>query len=89
MTTLEEPGLFAPPTRLRQPAFWMALVALTLLILGLLAIAMPDLVSGSVVFAISADHGLRQADVVGLALLFIGSGLIWITGLIWQWQHTR
>ena len=30
MTTLEDPLLFAPPRRLRQPAFWMSLLSLAL-----------------------------------------------------------
>ena len=89
MTTLEDPGAFAPPARLRQPAFWMSLVALSLLIVGLFAIAISDSVSGPVVWAMGPDHGLRQADIVGAMLLLLGSSLIWLTGLIWQWRHTH
>jgi hypothetical protein len=89
MTTLEDPGLFAPPTRLRQPAFWMSLIALVFLIVGLCAIAIPDAMSGPVVWEMSADHGLRQADLIGALLLLVGSSLIWITSLVWQWRHTH
>jgi len=89
MTTLEDPGLFAPPTRLRQPAFWMSLIALAFLIVGLCAIAIPDDMSGPVMWEMSADHGLRQADLIGAISLLLGSVLIWITGYVWQWQHTH
>jgi len=67
----------------------MSLIALSFLLLGLMAIALPDSLSGPVVWEGSADHGLRQADMIGLALMALGSGLIWITGLIWQWRHPR
>jgi len=89
MTTLDDPGSYAPPARSRQPAFWMAFVAILLLICGLFAIAVPDSMSGPVVREFGANHGLRQADVIGLILLVLGSGLVWITGLIWQWRYTR
>jgi uncharacterized membrane protein YhaH (DUF805 family) len=89
MTALDDPSqLFPPPARLRRLEFWMALVALLLLLAGLLAIALPDSISGTIVWAFGADHGLRQADVIGAALLAAGSALIWITGLVWQWLHT-
>ena len=89
MTTLDESHLFPPPARLRRLDFWMALIALLLLSVGLLAISLPDSISGPVVWAFSADHGLRQADVIGATLLAAGSALVWITGLVWQWLSTR
>ena len=89
MTTLEDPGAFAPPARLRQPAFWMSLAALLLLVLGLCAVAIPDSLSGPVVWVMDSEHGLRQADVIGALLLLSGSSLIWLTGFIWQWRHTH
>jgi hypothetical protein len=67
----------------------MAFVAIVLLIGGLSATALPDSMSGPVVWEFSAKHGLREADVIGLTLLVLGSGLVWITGLIWQWRYTR
>jgi hypothetical protein len=89
MTALDESHLFPPPARLRRLDFWMALIALLLLSSGLWAIALPDSVSGAVVWAFDADHGLRQADVMGAALIAAGSALIWITGLVWQWRRTH
>ena len=89
MTALDEAHLFPPPARLRRLDFWMALIALLLLFAGLGAVALPDSISGTVVWALNADHGLRQADVIGAVLIIAGSALIWITGLVWQWQRTH
>ena len=89
MTALDESDLFPPRARLRRLEFWMALVALLLLLAGLWAVALPDSISGAIIWAFSAEHGLHQADVIGAALLTAGSALIWITGLAWQWLHTH
>ncbi len=90
MSSLDEPGLFAaPPMPLRRLVSWMALAGLLLLFLGMLVVALPDPVSGPVVWTFSADHGLRQADVVGSALLATGSALTWLMLLIWQWRCTH
>jgi hypothetical protein len=83
--TTKDPGFFPPPVRVRQPAFWMALLSLSFLIGGLVFTALPDSISGPVAWRLSAQHGLRQADVIGLALLATGIGLTWLAGWIWQW----
>ena len=88
MTEQDESHLFPPPARLRRLDFWMALIALLLLFAGLGAAALPDSISGTVVWVLNADHGLRQADVIGAALITAGSALIWIMGLVWQWRCT-
>ena len=88
MTEPDEAHLFPPPARLRRLDFWMALIALLQLFAGLGIVALPDSISGTVVWALNADHGLRQADVIGAALIIVGSALIWITGLVWQWRRT-
>jgi hypothetical protein len=67
----------------------MALAALLLLLLGLLVVALPDSISGPVVWTLNADHGLRVADVVGVPMMMTGSALTWIISLIWQWQQTH
>jgi hypothetical protein len=89
MTALDEAHLFPPPARLRRLDFWMALIALSLLSSGLWAIALPDSISSTVAWGFNADLGLRQTDVIGAALIVAGSALIWITGLVWQWQRTH
>ncbi len=89
MTALQDPGLLGPPARLRRPAFWMALLSLSFLIGGLVLVAIPDSISGHVAWTFTANHGLRQADVLGLALLAVGIGLTWLTGWVWQWRQTR
>jgi len=71
---------------LRRPMFWTALAGLTLLLLGLLVIALPDSASGQVVWELSANHGFRSADVMGSMLLGAGSLLTWLMFLVWQWQ---
>ncbi len=78
---------------LRQPAVWATVLALSLLLLGLLAIALPNSASGPVIWTWVADYGfrdgLRLADAVGLIMLGVGSVLIWIMGLIRQWRYTH
>ena len=74
---------------LRQPSFWLALAALSLLLLGLATITLPDSISGSVVWELGSNHGARLADVVGALMLASGSALIWIVSLIQQWQYTH
>jgi hypothetical protein len=90
VSILDDSGLLAnPPRPLRRPAFWMALAAWVLLLLGLSLVAAPDSISGPVVWAINAEHGLRTADAIGSAMLVMGSALTWIISLIWQWQQTH
>jgi hypothetical protein len=90
VSVLDDPGLLAsPPMPLRRPVFWMALAALSLLLLGLLAVALPDSISGPVVWTLDANHGLRLADAIGVAMMVTGSALTWIISLIWQWQQTH
>jgi hypothetical protein len=74
---------------LRQPSFWLALAALSLLLLGLATITLPDSISGLVVWKLDSNHGARLADVVGALMLASGSALIWIISLIQQWQYTH
>ena len=74
---------------LRRLVFWMALAGLSLLLLGLLAVALPDSMSGPVMWTLSANHGLRKADVIGAALLAAGSALTWLMLLVWQWRYTQ
>jgi len=74
---------------LRRPVFWLALLALMLVLLGLAAIALPNALSGPVVWSFDKSHGLRLADVIGMALAAAGSVLTWIISLIWQWRCAR
>jgi hypothetical protein len=90
VSALDDPGLLAPrPMPLRQPLFWLALAALSLLLLGLATIALPDSMSGQVMWELDSNHGARLADVVGVLMLASGSVLIWIVSLIHQWQYTH
>lgn len=90
MSSLDESGLLTyPPMPLRRLVFWMALAGLSLLLLGLLAVALPDSMSGPVIWTLSANHGFRKADLIGSALLAIGSALTWLILLVWQWRYTQ
>jgi len=90
VSSLDDPGpLTCSPMPLRRLVFWMALAGLSLLLLGLLVVALPDSMSGPVVWTFSANHGLRQADVIGSALLATGSVLTWLMLLVWQWRYTH
>ncbi len=88
MSTLDDAGLFQPPARLRHPVLWVALAALLLLLLGLMAIALPDTISGPVIWSL-LGYGIHLADGIGLTMLASGSGMIWIVSLIRQWQFTH
>ncbi len=90
MSTLDDPGLFPRrPVPLRQPSFWLLLMALSALLVGLAAIALPDSISGPVVWMFDVHHGLRMADVIGMPMLASGSAMIWIISLIRQWRCTH
>lgn len=90
MSTLDDPGLLPRrPVPLRQASFWLVLVALSSLLLGLATIALPDSISGPVMWMFDAGHGLRMADVIGALMLAGGSALIWIISLIRQWRCTH
>jgi hypothetical protein len=90
VSTLDDPGLFPRrPMPLRQPSFWLASIALSLLLLGLVTVALPDFASGPLVWMLDAGHGLRWADVIGTLMLVSGSALIWTISLIRQWQCTH
>ncbi len=89
MSALDEPGLLAsPPMPLRRPGVWMGLLALLLLFSGLGAIALPDGLSGPVLW-VCTGYPVHQADVAGLAMLAAGSVLSWTISLVRQWQYTH
>jgi hypothetical protein len=90
VSSLDESGLLTyPPMPLRRFMFWMALAGLLLLLLGLLAVALPDSMSGPVLWTLSADHGFRKADLIGSVLLAAGSAWTWLMLLVWQWRYTQ
>jgi hypothetical protein len=90
VNSLDESGLLTYlPMPLRRLVFWMALAGLSLLLLGLLAVALPDSMSGPVMWTLSANHGFRKADLIGEALLATGSALTWLMLLVWQWRYTH
>jgi len=58
-------------------------------LVGLATIALPDSLSGPVMWMFDARHGLRMADVIGMLMLASGSAMIWIISLIRQWRCTH
>jgi hypothetical protein len=65
-----------------------ALALLTILV-GFLALALPDSYEGPVLYSFDAAHSVRTLDGVGLALLAVGGTLAWGAGLLWQWRMGR
>ncbi len=54
------------------------------LLAGLLALAAPDSYEGQVLYTFSEAHSVRLLDIVGVALLVVGSGIAWGAGLVWR-----
>jgi len=67
----------------------LSAVAFLILLVGLLALALPDPYEGGVVYALDTTHAIRALDVVGLALLTVGGATAWGAGLLWQRRAVR
>lgn len=61
-----------------------ALVAVLLLAAGLLALVLPEEYEGQEIYRIDRMHAARLLDVLGGALLLIGSVVAWAAGVTWQ-----
>jgi hypothetical protein len=67
---------------------WSAALALALLVLALLALAVPDAYEGPVVVGLDAQHAIRLLDAVGAMLIVGALALTWGVGLTWQRRNT-
>jgi drug/metabolite transporter (DMT)-like permease len=82
MNISDDPG---PSTAGRlQLKSWLSALAVLLLLAGLAVLAVPNGYEGPSLWVLSPMHEICEADVVGVALLMVGSLLSWATALAWQ-----
>ncbi len=62
----------------------LATLAVLLLLAGMIALILPDAYEGQEIYRINEMHAIRVLDLVGAALLAIGSAVAWAAGLAWQ-----
>jgi hypothetical protein len=72
-----------------QPACWLSAIALGLLLVGLVALAVPDAYEGARLVMLGPTRDVRTADVVGCILLAVGTMLAWGTAFTWQWRQAH
>ncbi len=64
----------------------MAALAVLLMLGGLSALIVPDDYEGPVLHTFDEAHAVRALDVLGVALLMLGSVVSWGAGAMWQRQ---
>ncbi|HQE92618.1 MAG TPA: hypothetical protein PLH19_11840 [Anaerolineae bacterium] len=57
-----------------------------LILLGLVALALPETQEGVYVFQLNSQHSFRLMDVVGVFVLGLGVILNWLGGTLWKYQ---
>jgi hypothetical protein len=62
----------------------LAAIAVLLLIGGLLALILPEDYEGREIYRIDRLHAVRLLDLLGGALLLVGSLAAWLAGVTWQ-----
>jgi hypothetical protein len=62
----------------------LAALAVLLLLAGLVSLILPDSYEGQALFQFDERHTFRLLDVIGLALLAVGSCLAWVAGWVWR-----
>jgi len=62
----------------------LAVLAVLLVLGGLLALIMPDLYEGPVLYRFDEQHSIRALDILGIMLLTLGCALAWSAGALWQ-----
>lgn len=62
----------------------LAAIAVLLLIAGLLALILPEDYEGREIYRIDRLHAVRLLDLLGGALLLVGSLAAWLAGVTWQ-----
>lgn len=56
------------------------------ILLGLMALALPDTYEGTFVWQLNSEHSLYLMDIVGVLVLFLGVILNWLGGALWKSQ---
>ena len=62
----------------------LAVLAVLLVLGGLLALILPDLYEGPVLYRFDEQHSIRALDILGIVLLTLGCALAWSAGALWQ-----
>jgi drug/metabolite transporter (DMT)-like permease len=63
---------------------FLAVLAVILQLLGLLALALPDVYEGPVLYRLNEQHAICVLDGLGGALLVVGCLIAWGAGALWQ-----
>lgn len=56
------------------------------ILLGLMALALPDTYEGAFVWQLNSEHTLYLMDIVGVLALILGVILNWLGGALWKSQ---
>ena len=62
----------------------LAALAVLLLVVGLVALILPDSHEGPVLYRFDEQHAVRALDAVGALLVALGCVLSWGAGALWQ-----
>jgi hypothetical protein len=69
---------------------WMVIalsgVGVLFILLGLMALALPDTYEGIYVWQLNSEYTFRLMDVVGVFVLALGVLLNWLGGVLWKSQ---
>ncbi len=57
-----------------------------LILLGLMALALPEAQEGTYILQLDSEHSFRFMDVVGVLALTLGVILNWLGGMFWKYQ---
>ena len=62
----------------------LAAIAVLLLLVGLVALLLPEPYEGPVLYQFNEQHTVRVLDVLGVVLIVVGCALAWSAGVTWQ-----
>lgn len=62
----------------------ISILALLTIVVGLLILALPEMMEGQEIVSLDKTHSLRAADLLGAALVAAGAVLTWAAVLAWQ-----
>ncbi|HOT92054.1 MAG TPA: hypothetical protein PLJ78_09900 [Anaerolineae bacterium] len=57
-----------------------------LILLGLMALALPETQEGAYILQLDSEHSFRLMDIVGVFALTLGVILNWLGGVFWKYQ---
>jgi hypothetical protein len=62
----------------------IAVLALIITLLGLLILALPEMMEATEILPSDRFYDFRVADLLGATLVLVGTGMTWATVLVWQ-----